>query len=181
MAMWVIAERPGYFGRHRDERHRQYDAEYGSENWRLSWVVAGRTFSLAAALMLYEDAYCRFLESSTDALEDLIASAADVYDDALSNVESGLDYSRQETGRTHLQDVALRRCLVRLGRWFSGSALIQIRDSLGEHPLSITLSPGRVPFHRPDLLLSPELVGWWLPGSTESFYQSNKVLEVRRE
>ena len=44
--------------------------------------------------------------------------------------------------------------------------------------LSWSKSPGRVPFHMPGVLLDPELEGWWQPGSVESFYQSNKVLQV---
>jgi hypothetical protein len=90
-----------------------------------------------------------------------------------------LDYTVQETGRTHVQDIAIRRVVARLGRQFEGDQLIQIRDALGDHPLSMALSPGQVPFHRPDVILLPEIEGWWLPGSVESFYQSNKLLQRR--
>jgi hypothetical protein len=42
------------------------------------------------------------------------------------------------------------------------------------------LSPGRVPFHRPDLIEKPELNGWWEKSSVESFYQSNRLLQKRK-
>ena len=68
-----------------------------------------------------------------------------------------------------------------MGLWFRGKDLLQIRDSVGTHPLSMTLSPGKVPFHRPDLMLPPferpthEL--WYDLDSAEAFYQFNKYLQ----
>lgn len=178
MTTWITVDRPGYFGRHRAERHAEYDERYEAGNWRLAWQIGDYVGGVEAAVAPYEDAYLAFLSSNVPVLEQLIIEAADVYDDAVSNVGCGLNYAAQETDRTHLQDIAIRRSLVRLGRWFRGSDLIQIRDSLGLHPLSLVLSPGRVPFHRPDLITQPELTGWWQPGSVEAFYQSNKLLQV---
>ncbi len=177
---WVTVERPAPFGKDRDRRVREYDEKYGPGNWRLVWEVAGNAVGRDGIVMLYEDAYCRFLEQHADVLEQLLREASDVYDDAPSNVASGYDYDKQETVRTHLQDISIRRCVLRLGRRFAGSQLIQIRDVQGTHPLSITLSPGQVPFHMPALFRQPEATGWWKPGSVESFYQSNRVLQVKR-
>ena len=109
----------------------------------------------------------------------MVGEASDVYDDELSNVKSEFDYTKQETPRTHIQDIAIRRSLLRLGVWFEGKELIRIRQEKGTHSLSITLSPGRVPFHRPDLIVKPEITGWWYPETVESFYQSNKYLEAK--
>jgi len=174
---WITVERPGYFGSHRQERHAEYNRLFGVKQWRLAWSVRGYPFSRAQMTMLYEDAYFAFLSQNEDVLEQLLAEASDVYDDATSNMKSGLNYGVQETERTHAQDIAIRRVVSRLGRVFDGPQPIQIRDALGEHSLSLTLSPGQVPFHLPDLLIQPELEGWWLPGSVESFYQSNKFLQ----
>ena len=176
---WIFVERPGYFGAHRAERHQKYDRLFGAGKWRLAWSVRGYPFSRAQMTMLYEDAYFVFLSQNEDVLEQLLAEASDVYDDAITNMKCGLDYDKQETERTHVQDIAIRRVVSRLGRVFDGPQPIQIRDALGDHPLSMTLSPGRVPFHFPDLLMQPELEDWWLPGSVESFYQSNKFLQRR--
>ena len=175
---WARLERPGYFGSRRDELCAGYDQRFRAGRWRLAWAYGELSLTRAEMCMIYEDAYLAFMAGRPDVVDQLCAEAADVYDDAPSNCASGLDYTAQETGRTHVQDIAIRRCLVRLGRAFSGERLVQIRDSLGEHPLSMTLSPGQVPFHRPELLETPELDGWWAPGSVESFYQSNKWLEV---
>ncbi len=176
---WVTIERPGYFGARRDAVHADLDARHGPENWRLAWIVDGEPFSREQMTMLYEDSYFAFLSRETDILEQLLREACDVYDDQPSNVHSGLDYAIQETDRTHVQDIAIRRVVARLGRVFSGDQLIRIRDKDGNHPLSMTLSPGHVPFHRRDLLMTPEITGWWQPQSVESFYQSNKVLQIR--
>ena len=175
---WELCDRPGYFGSRRDEIERGYDEKYGPGCWRLAWQVGvGVFFTREQMTMLYEDAYYTFLHDNVDVLEMLLSEAADVYDDAPSNVESGFDYTCQETGRTHVQDIAIRRVVTRLGERFHGSRLIQIRDDLGDHPLSMTLSPGQVPFHFPELIRRPETTGWWQSGSVESFYQSNKVLQ----
>ncbi len=96
-------------------------------------------------------------------------------------MNSGLDYTKQETKRTHIQDIAIRRSLIRLGKWFEGSELIRIRQEKGNHPLSMTLSPGRVPFHSPLLIIDPEIKGWWDSGTVESFYQSNRYLQVLKK
>ena len=177
---WKIIKRPGYFGKQRDKLHREHNKTYGKNNWRITWLVNKKIFSKEEILLLYEDSYFNFLKKHPKVLQQLINEAKDVYDDAASNVKSQLDYSKQETNRTHYQDIAIRRCVVRFGLRFKGRKLIQIRDYKGKHPLSLKLSPGRIPFHMPKLIKKPELDGWWQHGSVESFYQSNKVLQVKK-
>jgi hypothetical protein len=176
---WVTVQRPGYFGAERDAMHACYNDEYGEDGWRLAWQGDGRLLSRREMSVFYEHSYLVLLRDRADILDELVGVASDVYDDSPTNVASGLDYAKQETDRTHVQDIAIRRAVRGLGRTFVGPELLQIRDALGDHPLSLTLSPGRVPFCRPDLLLAPELEGWWLAGSVESFYQSNKLLQRR--
>ena len=179
--MWETIDRPGYFGAKRDAKHLEYDQRFGVGEWRIAWQVGESIVGLDGAVMLYEDAYFEFIRSNPAILAQLLADASDVYDDEPSNTESGFDYFKQETARTHLQDVAIRRVVLRLGERFRGNRLIRIRQELGDHPLSMTLSPGRVPFHRPDLIVQPQLEKWWLPYTVESFYQSNKVLQVQEQ
>lgn len=179
MEEWVTVERPGYLGSHRDEKHSEWNAKYGKGNWRLAWKVGGDTVDFLGACALYEDAYCEFLKDNPHILARLITEASEVYDDEVSNVKSGFDYLKQETSRTHIQDIAIRRSLVRLGVWFRGEELIRIRQEKGTHPLSITLSPGRVPFHKPNLIEEPEIIKWWHSKTVESFYQSNRVLQIK--
>lgn len=159
MESWTFVERPGYLGVKRDQRFQEYDRRFGAGRWRLAWRVGEVVGGFDQVVMLYEDAYMAFFEANPRVLEQLIGEASDVYDDAPSNVASGFSYSIQETNRTHIQDIAIRRCVMRLGRKFWGGELIQIRDYLGSHPLSMVLSPGRVPFHRPELIVRPQLQG----------------------
>jgi hypothetical protein len=178
---WTTLERPGYLGKHRDERFREWDSKYGAGNWRLTWRIGEIYVDFLGACALYEDAYHHFLSTNPAIFNQLITEACEVYDDELSNVESGFDYTKQETARTHIQDIAIRRSVIRMGLWFRGKELIRIRQEKGTHPLSVTLSPGRVPFHRLDLISQPEPTGkWWYPGTVEAFYQSNRVLQIKR-
>lgn len=177
---WETVERPGQFGRRRDQRRAEYDVRYGQGGWRIVWRIGRRLGSFAEAAMVYEDAYYQFLRDNPAVLAELANGASEVYDNDLSNIGSGLDYLRQESNLDHLQDIAIRRVLVRLGEEFRGREPLQIRHSVGRHPLSMVLSPGHVPFHRPEWIIQPELVLWWAePGSVESFYQSNKLLQRR--
>jgi hypothetical protein len=146
---WEIVTRPGYFGARRDSIEASWDSTYGPDNWTLGWVVGEIVVSRVGMNMLYEDAYFAYLEANPDIVDTLTSQAYEVYDDAVTNVASGLDYTAQETDRTHVQDIAIRRALVRLGRAFHGDTLIRIRHDQGNHPLSMILSPGCVPFHRP--------------------------------
>ncbi|HLM83728.1 MAG TPA: hypothetical protein VK254_00760 [Candidatus Bathyarchaeia archaeon] len=178
MKHWISKETPGYLGKRRDKKYTEWNALYGEGNWRLVHVFGGAVLNFLGVCAVYEDAYFEFLKGNPYVMCQLV-EARDVWDDAESNVLSGFDYMKQETGRTHIQDIAIRRSVARMGCRFQGKELIRIRDKEGPHPLSLILSPGRVPFHRAGLIVKPELEGWWLPRSVESFYQSNRVLQVR--
>lgn len=179
---WEFIERPSYSGKHRNERHKRYDEEYGKGNWRIVWQLRnGLILDFLGICALYEDAYHEFLLIHPTVLDQLINEASNVYDDEPNNVESGLNYLNQETIRTHIQDIAIRNSLIRMGKWFQGEELIRIRDVKGTHPFSMTLSPGRVPFHLKALIKKPEVEGWWKPGSVEAFYQSAKIFQVRKK
>ena len=137
------------------------------------------------ALQIYEDAYYEFLKSRKDILDWLVHEASDVYDTAISNIESKLDYSKQETLNTHIQDIAIRRSVLRLGKQFKGNMPLEVRSRDKE---GWKLSPCNVPFHLPEMILKEEIKDypekglWWerlgIPDSVEAFYQRNKVLQV---
>jgi hypothetical protein len=178
---WETIGRPGYFGKNRDQKYKEWDEKYVPGNWRIVWKMKNIFVPWIGACALYEDAYFYYLKRKPDFLEILIKEASNVYDDEITNVESGFDYTKQETQRTHMQDIAIRRSLIRMGCWFQGNKLIRIRQELGTHPLSIALSPGRVPFHKPELIEKPALKRWWHPGTIEAFYQSNKFLQIKKQ
>lgn len=174
---WTSIGRPGFAGKNRDAKEAQLNQTYGQENWRMAHQVGEKFYGwLEALILFYEEAYFEYLKKNPQILDWLCKSASDVYDSAKTNVQSGLDYNIQEGTSNHMQDIAVRRVVQRLGRKFEGTALLQIR---GRKSKGACLSPGVVPFHKPDFILQPELQSWWEPGSIESFWQSNKILLVK--
>lgn len=188
-----IAERPGFFGRRRDEILLNYNARYGSGNWKLlhivgenlQWVggdepIKGKYFVLdfLQACRLYEESYFAYFVQHPDELEFIVANASEVFDNDVGNVQAGLDYSKQTKGiGTHIQDIAVRNVVDRLGLKFKGEGLLQIRTNK-EGPGG-KWSPMNIPFYKPEWILRPELEGWWtkgVPNSVELWYQSNKML-----
>jgi hypothetical protein len=177
---WTTIEHPGVLGKRRDEIVSKWNAEYGA-SWRLAYTWGSQVIERQEALQIYEDGYYEFFKSHPGELEWLLEKACDVYDTAPSNVDARFDYGVQETPSNHVHDVAIRRSILRLGTWFHGSDLIQIRSTseLGRH-----LSPARVPFHLPQLIATVEPVNygssrcWWDRYSIEDFYQRNKVLQI---
>jgi nicotinate-nucleotide adenylyltransferase len=174
---WTVVGRPGYVGGSRQAREKQFNRLFGEDNWRIRYLWRGRVIDRDAALELYEQAYYQSFLDRPDVLSWLCRTASEVHDIAPTNVASGLDYAKQECRATHLQDIAVRRCLKRLGRRFEGDHLVEIRGHSSE---GYVLNPGKVPFHEPGAVLKPSLGrdSWWDEGSVEDFWQSNKVLEV---
>ena len=119
----------------------RWDGTYGKGNWRLAWKVGMEYVDFLQACKHYEESYYRFLKGHEEMLGKLIGTASDVYDDAVSNLRSGFEYSIQETNRTHVQDIAIRNAVRRLGSKFQGDELLRIRDTEGSHALSMELSP----------------------------------------
>ncbi|WP_433385057.1 hypothetical protein [Micromonospora sp. KLBMP9576] len=157
----------------------RWDERFGPGRWRLAWRVGPAAHPWPAALALYEDAYHRRLADDPALLGNLLATARDVYDVSVADVQSGLDYTHQRSTAHHLQDVAVRRVLVRLGVWFAGAQLVRLRGSSLDAPSpGACRDSGTVRFHRPDLVVRPVLTGWWDADSVEEFYQSNKYLQT---
>lgn len=182
MKKWKPAGRPGSFGSKRDEQFKEWDEKYGKGKCKIGYKVGDRFLDFPEACKIYEDAYYEFLLANAGIAKLLIKEASNVYDDEETNVDSGFDYSIQETARTHIQDIAIRNSLKRMGTWFEGNNLIQIRHLLGDHPLSLLLSPGAVPFHKPELMEPPLETAkklWYKKNSVEDWYQRAKYLMIK--
>ncbi len=173
---WKTIERPGFFGRKRDERYRGFDARYGEGKWRIGWVYGIEVLPFVDACKKYEEGYFRDSYNREDVWIELIGVASDVYDHDPSNVKSGYDYMKQEGTATHLQDIAVRNVVRRRGWNFRGSELVQVRSHASRFGKSF--SPGKIPFHEPERIVEPHLKGWWDYNSIEDFWQSNKVLQA---
>lgn len=176
---WTVVASPGFAGKRKAERDAERDRQYGPGNWTIGFLWGDLIVERALALQFYEDAYVEFFRSRPDRLEWLVSRGSDVYDNARTNVESGLDYRIQESSATHLQDIALRRAVVRLGQVFRGDHLVEVR---GHESEGYQLNPGQVPFHLPQMIhpaptLCPE---WANQDSIEAFWQCNKRFLVRK-
>ena len=171
--------------------YEKLDNTYGADGWLPAHYARGKIISRYQSYFIYEDAYYHFFKQNPDVREWIVNTASEVYDIEPSNVDSGLDYTIQESDATHLQDISIRRVLTRLTLeeqghtpdpenlpripLFKGDHLVQIR---GKDSEGYRLNPGQVPFHDPTLILDRDLTSWWQPGSVEDWYQKNKVLLV---
>lgn len=175
---------PGYWGKTKKEKLAKLDKKYGPDNWMIAWSVNGKLLEFLEICQLYENAYYSYFKRHPETLDDLVTIASDVYDDDPSNTRSGVSYRIQETNRTHIQDIAIRRSMRRLRKRFKGDRLIQVRGH-GTRPLGVALAPGQIPFHKPEWISTPDNLktlqrkAWWLPGSIEDFYQRGKRICIR--
>jgi hypothetical protein len=179
---WENIGRPGFFGKKRDEIYKGLDSEYCDGNWRIMWRWGeqGRIIiPYLTACQRYEDAY--FIDSfqREGVWKELKSKAKNVFDYDPSDIKSGLDYLVQQGSATHVQDIAIRNVFFRRGWDFEGNELAQIRSH--KTYWGQMLSPGKVKFHLPDMIINPHLAGWWDYDSVEDFYQSNKILQVRKK
>jgi hypothetical protein len=182
--VWKTVERPGYFGKKRDELHASWDEKYGEGNWRIAYQWGDSVVSKEEGIQIYEEGYYEFFKKNPDVLEWLVSTASDVYDTAPTNVQAGFDYTNQETPNNHIHDVAIRRSVARLGKKFKGDHLMEVRWTGSE---GYKLNPGVVPFHLPELIVPGEIKDyggkgtWWNDNTIETFYQKNKLLQVLEE
>lgn len=171
-----IIERPGYFGKSRDRKIKNYNRLYGENNWTLIWKLNHTLLTFEQACkQCYEESYYQYLQNSPQDLK-YICSFKECYDNDISNIDSGTDYLKQESNCTHIQDIAIRNVLKRLNLSFSGTELLQIRshDTNG-----FRFNPGNIPFFLPDLIIKPSLRPKWSKvNSVEDYWQSNKYLGV---
>lgn len=182
MTDFKILSRPGYFGRKRDEKHAQFNAKWGTGNWTLIWHVPdhGKHEFKDACKNFYEESYFRYFKDRPEDV-DFACTYGECIDNAPTNVESGMDYTKQEAFSTHIQDIALRNVLHRLGRKFEGPKdkilVIRSKDTDG-----IRFGPGEVPFMNPEWIEQPSLCPKWATaGSVEDFWQSNKFLAIKKD
>lgn len=184
MGSWVNLFRPGFFGRNRDKIFAELNEEYGEGKWRLVWYAPDLNYEdleyKEACKYYYEESYYQFLRERHDLVNQII-QYNECYDNAISNIKSGLDYTIQEAYSTHIQDIAIRNVLKRLHVWFKPEGLglpnlLQIRHQGG---LGSILGPGNVPFWNPCRIEQPsKRPSWANKDSVEDFWQSNKYVQV---
>lgn len=178
-----VVARPGYFGKKRPKIEAKYNELYGA--WVECWQVNEWILNFEEAVTLYDDSYYKFISEDEKRLSDVV-KFSECYDHDHSNICCGVNHDSVSVPR-HIQDVSVRRALVRLGTYFKGyrgghvgyeeEELLHIR---GEGTNGNWLMPGNVPFHRPDLIRPIAEVEnfpkWANPTSVEGFWQANKVI-----
>ena len=189
---WItIFHELSFMGYGKSKAYEAFDARFGEDHWLPAHSFDGNTVSRFEGYLHYDEAYYQFLKNNPEVREWIVSTASEVFDFDESNIQSGLDYTAQEAGATHLQDIAVRRALTRLqledeGRSYELEALPTIPIFSGDHPVQIRahqtegfpLNPGQVPDHEPEVALGDYKKSWWKEGSVEDIYQRNKVLLV---
>lgn len=184
-----ILERPGYFGNKRALREKELTEKYG-ETWKECWQVKDMILSFEDATMYYEDAYCIYLSKNIEIIP-FILNFAECYDSERKNILDHTTYNSTQIPR-HIQDIAIRRILLRSGAYFKKFRGVEYWDEYEEEdllhvrgassktnkvPNGAALMPGNIPFHVPDLILEQNNIPKWAKiDSVEAFWQANKVI-----
>lgn len=177
---WQTISRPGQTGKNKTKIYTERDQLYGEGNWRQAWEFDGRIYTKPAVFKICEEAYYEYALNNRDQWLKLLALAKDVYDYSKDEVASGCDYSKQ-LHYTRFHDICIRNVVKRMGWEFTGTKLVQIRwDANNPKPFLDQFDPGQVAFHKPELITKPSLKGFWKENTVEDFYQSNKVLQIKK-
>jgi hypothetical protein len=174
---WIIIDRPGMFGKSRDRKISGYNSKYGQGNWRLVWCVDEVFYEFVEACYFYELSYIEYLKDKSD-LIDYICGFKEVIDNSMTNIQSGMDYSIQESASTHIQDIAVRRAIHHFGRTFdpNSNRILEVRSNKSS---GAQFSPGKIPFFDPSKIHLPSIGPRWAnKNSVEDFWQSNKYLQA---
>ncbi|BBM88224.1 MBL fold metallo-hydrolase [Candidatus Uabimicrobium amorphum] len=121
-----------------------------------------------SALQLYEDAYYHFLQDNHQVCDWLVKKAADIFE---KNPTDTKDRTHYNVEASSVQCIAIRRVLLRLGKWFNGKRLIAIGDVRSE---GYVLSSHVVPFHESQHIVSAPQQKDILTNSVANFWHSNR-------
>ena len=177
---------PGYMGKQRKQVLEKLNSWFGREQWQFMYHLPnGSLISYEAGIELYQEAYKEYFDKNPQIINDLIENYRNVYDVSPAHVtgnEKDYDYDLYSGNQAHIQDVAIRRIIRDKGLTFKGNKLLQIR---GKKTQGYYLNPGVVPFHKPELInrkISDKIYRkWWNKNSVEDFYQSNRVVVLKKD
>lgn len=188
--VWIPVGVPGYAGLAKGPWRAVLDGRFGPQNWRIQYIVRGKSVPFSEAILEYEAAYRHFLRGNPALVRFLTAVCGNVYDDNISNVYDD-SYEQPHTAMNHYQDISVRRVIAELvddEAWpevvdtdVAPTMLTDLTDGQTHHlprargfrgnylfqirePLSpgFCLNPAVVPVHDPTLITSlPNHVGWF--------------------
>lgn len=125
------------------------NSKIGVGDWFWGFRVGKRLYSWNWGMQLYEDAYLEFIKHHVTLLNELV-NYSNVFVLDRHDLNAGLDFQKQNQTKEHFSDIALRRCLVRLGVWFKGIELLKIPGSQFDEE--------KIPFHLPHLIFKPDKI-----------------------
>lgn len=149
----------------RDKFIKGLNSKLGKGDWFWGFRVGKKLYAWSWGIQLYEDAYYDFLKQHPKHIRTLV-DYSNVYVCDRHDLDAGLDYKKQMQLKDHFPDIALRRCLVRLGVWFKGMDILKIPGS--------ELDDACVPFHLPHLIHKPDGV------SSIRSWLSNRLIVVAK-
>ncbi len=180
-----------YQGKKKDREEVAWDQKYGHDNWRIAWDLPNgeRWDYLDVFENEYVAGYEKYFFLHPDEAVYLTENFAYAYDKGIVDSCRAYDpvslYNRPGHPN-QFHHAALNLALRRL-RPFKGTEPIQVREGRPGTPRETwpkgwRWSPGRIPSANPALITPPREIPdrWWRKGTIEDFYQSNKVLVVRR-
>ena len=179
---WETRAKSFYLGENNKEFYASLDNEYGFGKWRIAYVLGDNIFSKNEIPLIFEDAYYEFFRKNPDALNSLIKTACNVYENIEDDLIAGFTYPNQESLTSHVYDVAIRRALFKIGRSFNGDHLICIGDK--EEGEGYKFNPGVVPFHMPENICKNEIVNYsgksfpWYDQTILDFESRNNLLQI---
>lgn len=148
----------------KDSFIRKVEKAVGKNNWTWSFKFRNKFYSYPLGLQIYEDSFYSFLVKNIDLLKTLVTDYKDVYHNAYEDFESGLDYNIQKDKSEHYDDIAIRRCIARLGLKFNGEKVLDIKNS--------SYSEMKIPFHMP---IGGKLI------SVKSWFDQNRYIVIAPE
>lgn len=143
----------GDLGADRDKFISKVTRVAGKGNWFWAFKVGKKLYSWEWGLQVYEDAFYEYFKNNVELIKPLIENYHDVFVINRFDLESGIDYKKQNQNKDHYNDIAIRRCLVRFGLWFKGKELLEINNSLYSHI--------KIPFHLAHLAKNTSVKTWF--------------------
>lgn len=133
----------GNLGKNRDKFLSKVGKQAGKGNWFWAFRCKDKLYSWEFGMQIYEDAYWSFLRNDISLIKELI-SKHNVFVNDRHDIDSFCNYKHQTNASDHYSDIAIRRCLIRMGVWFQGSDVFDLKDT--------KFIDSNVPFHLPHLI-----------------------------
>lgn len=190
--IWVDLERPGYLGKQRDEKYKFWDLpeNYGKGNWRIiNRASNGEVFNYEDIIYrIYIPGYEQYFKLHPEEASEIADRYSFGYDKDLISLSQAFDiYALYNVPNrvNQFHHVAFNMALLNLGYFFKGSESVQVREGKpgiqdSEQPNGFLWSPGRIECTVSHLIPEPRIKGWWNPNSIEDFYQSTKILQIKK-